>query len=220
MSREVGKMPNIRIDREVYRRLQQLAEPFVDTPNNVLRRVFGLDRDESRADGRAVSEKVSTEPTDEELLELYERGTQGGESKLKSSQAKLVASGTRSDRSKAVQRGRLGKRRRTPRAPAGTLLPEQEYVVPVLAALAERGGTAPAREIIEAVGKKLESRLTPTDKETNSSGVIRWQNRIQFVRLKLVEENLLAKGTPRGIWALTEPGRSRLDHSHEVSRVG
>lgn len=34
---------NIDIDDEVFGRLQQLAEPFVDTPNTVLRRVLQLD---------------------------------------------------------------------------------------------------------------------------------------------------------------------------------
>jgi predicted CopG family antitoxin len=36
-------MPTIRIDDEVYERLKKEAEPFVDTPNSVLRRVFELD---------------------------------------------------------------------------------------------------------------------------------------------------------------------------------
>jgi hypothetical protein len=35
-------MPTIRIDDEVYRYLQERAEPFTDNPNTVLRRLFGL----------------------------------------------------------------------------------------------------------------------------------------------------------------------------------
>jgi hypothetical protein len=34
----------IRIDDEVWRQLQQRAQPLVDTPNDVLRRVFALDK--------------------------------------------------------------------------------------------------------------------------------------------------------------------------------
>lgn len=34
--------PTIRIDHEVYARLQAAGEPFVDTPNSVLRRLLGL----------------------------------------------------------------------------------------------------------------------------------------------------------------------------------
>src|SRR5437899_1393973 len=34
--------PSVRIDEEVYRELQKRAEPFVDTPNSVLRRILDL----------------------------------------------------------------------------------------------------------------------------------------------------------------------------------
>jgi hypothetical protein len=35
--------PQIRVDEEVYEALKHKAEPFLDTPNSVLRRVLGLD---------------------------------------------------------------------------------------------------------------------------------------------------------------------------------
>lgn len=38
-------MPEIEIDDEVFALLQRQAEPFVDTPNDVLRRLVGLDVD-------------------------------------------------------------------------------------------------------------------------------------------------------------------------------
>jgi len=176
-------MPNVRIDREVFRWLQKRAVPFVDTPNDVLRRLAGLDGDESRTDD---------DPT---------RG---------SSHAKTGTSETRAGRPSATRHSRSGRRVRATRAPAGALLPEQEYVAPLLSFLSERGGSAPTREIIEAIGRKLASKLTPADRERTSSGVIRWQNRIQFVRLKLVEEGLLGRDSGRGIWSLTDAGRARL----------
>ena len=36
-------VPTIRVDDEVYERLQKAAKPFVDTPNSALRRLLGLD---------------------------------------------------------------------------------------------------------------------------------------------------------------------------------
>jgi hypothetical protein len=36
-------MPTIRVDDEVYERLQRQAKPFVDTPNSVLRKLLGLE---------------------------------------------------------------------------------------------------------------------------------------------------------------------------------
>jgi hypothetical protein len=40
------RMRSIEVDEEVYRALQQLARPFEDTPNTVLRRLLGLDKPE------------------------------------------------------------------------------------------------------------------------------------------------------------------------------
>jgi hypothetical protein len=40
-------MPTIRIDEDVYAWLQMQAKPFEDTPNSVLRRIAGLEIDES-----------------------------------------------------------------------------------------------------------------------------------------------------------------------------
>lgn len=37
-------MPVIRVDDDVFRELQKRAEPLVDTPNSVLRRLLGLDK--------------------------------------------------------------------------------------------------------------------------------------------------------------------------------
>lgn len=81
--------------------------------------------------------------------------------------------------------------------------------MPLLRALADRGGSASAREVIEAVGRDLASDLMPLDKEKLGSGVVRWENRVQFVRLRLVEQGLLAKDSPRGTWKLTDAGRQR-----------
>lgn len=36
-------MPTIRIDDEVWKELQKMAQPFVDSPNDVLRRLLSLD---------------------------------------------------------------------------------------------------------------------------------------------------------------------------------
>jgi hypothetical protein len=41
-SKEVGSMPTIRIDDEVFAVLQKRAQAFVDSPNDVLRRDYGL----------------------------------------------------------------------------------------------------------------------------------------------------------------------------------
>jgi Mrr N-terminal domain len=178
------QVPNIRVDQDVYSFLKDQAEPFVDTPNSVLRRLLGLEEQSVKDVAPAAADPPPT----------------------------------RAPRRPVAKTGKAGKgsrrrvRERGPRAVAGSLLPEQEYIVPLLRALAERGGSAPAREIIDSVGERLKDRLSPIDRDTLQSGVIRWQNRVQFVRLRLVEEGLLAKDSPRGVWSLTEAGHVRVSN--------
>jgi Mrr N-terminal domain len=102
-----------------------------------------------------------------------------------------------------------GQRRR--RAAAGTLLPESEYHRPILEAITEAGGRAPKQVVIDGVGKRLSERLTEVDREELDSGGIRWQSRIQFARLRLVDRGLIEKNAPRGTWAITEEGSKALE---------
>lgn len=73
----------IRIDAEVLAELQRLAQPLKDTPNSVLRRVFGLPQENTRADKRnprvakllesvkdLVGEKVQLQPHEKGYLVL------------------------------------------------------------------------------------------------------------------------------------------------------
>jgi hypothetical protein len=147
--------PSIDTDDEVFQIIKKNAEPFVDTPNTVLRRLLGLDRVDARP-----------EPA--------------------------------------------GEATETTRAAPGTLLPESEYEIPILRYLEERGGRAPSREVVEAVGEALADKLTEIDKQPLKSGDIRWENRTAFVRLRLVERGELAKKSPRGTWEISDKGRERL----------
>jgi hypothetical protein len=170
-------MISIEIDEEVFRELKTRAEPFVDTPNSVLRRELGLDDDE--ASERRKNE-LRVAPTPEV------------------------------PRDSTMKRGRRKSRRGRRRAPAGSLLPETEYVDPILRAIAAKGGRAPTREVIEDVGRIVGKRLTALDKERMESGAVRWHNRVQFTRLRMVDQGLLKRGSPRGVWEITEEGMRRV----------
>jgi Mrr N-terminal domain len=168
--------PTIRIDSEVLEKLKEHAEPFVDTPNTVLRRILSLP---PRAESLVVSED--------------------GDAPKRS----------RRRRPAKRQTGRRPASART-RAKPGTTLPDEEYELPILTILAENGGRAPTREVIDALGVRLDGRLTEADHDRLASGDIRWRNRAQFVRLKLIERGDMATGSPRGVWEITEEGRDRV----------
>jgi len=68
--------------------------------------------------------------------------------------------------------------------------------------------------LIEDVGRALEGKLTENDCELLGSGLTRWKNRVQFVRLKLVQAGLVKKDSPRGVWEITQSGREYLLNLH------
>lgn len=106
---------------------------------------------------------------------------------------------------------------KTKRATRGATLPDTEYELPVLQALTRIGGRAPAAEVIESVGQSLAPHLRDADLDQLASGEIRWRNRVQFARLRLVRSGDMANNSPRGTWEITSKGRSRIsandDHS-------
>ena len=96
------------------------------------------------------------------------------------------------------------------RARAGTILPEEEYTLPLLEVLQRHGGRVPAREVVEEVGQRLADQLTTLDKEIVQSGAARWRNRVQFARLRLIERGFLKKNSPRGLWEITKEGENYI----------
>ncbi len=102
------------------------------------------------------------------------------------------------------------------RAPKGSILPESEYEVPLLEALADLGGIAAALKVIEAIAPKLGGKLTGLDLQPLPSGRIRWHNRVQFTRLNLVRSGDLVGNSERGVWALSQQGMTRLNRAREA----
>ena len=172
----------IRIDQDVYDSLKAKAEPFVDSPNSVLRRLLKLD-------GHRAAPSLAVLPP-----------------------AKQSAKSPRTGKTVARPRKSKGRRRAKRAAPVaraitGSILPEERYELPILRALVAAGGSGPSREITAAAGRLLESELTDNDKAPLASGGLRWESRVQFVRLRLIERALMQRDTLRGIWAITEAGR-------------
>jgi hypothetical protein len=171
----------IEIDDDVFEVLKHHAEPFVDSPNDVLRRLLLAS---PRPNG-------GSEPTRERGHRQQTRGASHFPTKAR---RKRTAGGGRK------------------RAPSNALLSEEAYKIPLLSSLASAGGRMPTREAIAAVGECVRGQLKPMDREMlEHVGRERWEMRVQFVRLRLAEEGLLEKGSPRGVWEISGAGRSYLD---------
>jgi len=93
----------------------------------------------------------------------------------------------------------------------GLRTPEWAYRVPILESLVELGGRGRMREVLARVEAKIGHRLNDHDRERLESGEIRWRKTAMWCRQTLVEQGLLARDSPRGIWEITEKGRRWLE---------
>lgn len=144
-------MPTIRIDDEVMDALSKKVErPFKDTPNDVIRRLLGLDEAHSDGEGGGRREK-------------------------------------------------------------GKYLPMATCRRAILQVLSRReDGKADVPTVMGHVGKALATLLTPDDRKSLKSGMVRWENRVLWERFNMVKEGLLKGDSPRGVWEITSKGREYL----------
>lgn len=143
-------MKTIRVDDDVWRKLQKRANPFEDTPNSVLRRVFNLNR------------------------------------------------------SKVGRNGAV-------RAPRGEKTAQSAFREPILEALYAAGGSAKVADVLKSVEASMGAKLNAIDRQTLTTGALRWRNTAQWERNNMVEEGLLKKNTARGLWELTNKGVSAAE---------
>ena len=177
----------IEVDDDVFAEMQARAVPLVDTPNTVLRRLLGLSGD---AEAMLGSRDGASE-----------HGSQGDGGSDGAGRAR------RRSRRAGEMHSRKGERPKRRRAATGTIAPESIYRIPILEALDERGGRAPKREALDAVGKKVAGQLLEADHEIMGNEP-RWKKRAQFMRLRLIQEGLMEQGSPRGLWEITDAGRA------------
>ena len=180
---------SIYIEEDVFIELQKRAVPLVDDPSSVLRRVLGLP-EPGAVPNTAATEQQPRAPDPRPAPRSSRKAPTAKESKRQKRSSQST--------------------NRPKRAATGSLLPQAEYELPLLESLVELGGSGPASEVIDRVGSKLNGRLTAADRSTLASGDVRWRNRVQFVRIGLVKEGLIARKSPRGIWEITGAGRERL----------
>lgn len=93
-----------------------------------------------------------------------------------------------------------------------------EYEAPIVAALAERGGRAPRREILAAVGEAMAHRHGAADLEPLPSGPPRWKPRLGKALTRLVRRGWLVADSGRGEWELTERGWAKARREPQRDR--
>jgi len=86
--------------------------------------------------------------------------------------------------------------------------PEEKFILPILEALIELGGEAYTKDVLERVHAKMKNILNIYDyEELSSNNQKRWEIAARWAKHKMVEEGLLDRNAPRGVWRITERGR-------------
>lgn len=76
----------------------------------------------------------------------------------------------------------------------------------ILKVLLNEGGRAHLSKVKEYIKRKLGHRFDQHDVDYTQSNAVVWENRVEWQRLVMRQEGLIAPDSPRGIWELTEKG--------------
>jgi len=110
------------------------------------------------------------------------------------------------------QKARRHKAPRYQKLQPGLRTPEDKFRIPILQSLVESGGSAPINTVLDKVERLVGDRFNAYDRQTLPSDptIPRWRNTAQWARHAMVEEGLLSSNSPRGVWEITDTGRTFL----------
>ncbi len=97
------------------------------------------------------------------------------------------------------------------RGPHGLVTPQRDFRLPLLKSLVEMGGRGRTRVVLDRVGEMMVSKLNDLDKAFLANGrEIRWRNAVCWERNECVKAGLLVRGSPKGIWEISDHGRQYI----------
>jgi restriction system protein len=100
------------------------------------------------------------------------------------------------------------------RKASGDITPQDDYSRPLLEVLVELGGKAKTKDVLDRLGPKMKNTLKPKDYELHKSKAhqVRWRNTAQWARNIMVnDDGRMKKGSPSGIWEISDKGRAWLN---------
>jgi hypothetical protein len=99
------------------------------------------------------------------------------------------------------------------RLPRGAKTPQRAYIRPILQTLVKFGGSADADDVLREIERIMGASFNARDLESLASNADepRWRNTAQWTRWQLVKQGLLRRGSPRGVWEITDAGRRYLE---------
>lgn len=86
--------------------------------------------------------------------------------------------------------------------------PQKEFRAPILIALHRLGGSGSKQAVTTAVLPQVQDKLKDADFEMMQTGERRWENAVAWERSDLKKEGYLRSDSRRGLWELSEQGRT------------
>lgn len=101
----------------------------------------------------------------------------------------------------------IQKRKKRKKLKEGLRTPNEKYIIPILESLIELGGKAQRSKVMNKIHEKMKDILNKYDYEYLPSGKhIRWRNTAQWCKFQLIQQGLMSKDSPFGIWEITKEG--------------
>jgi hypothetical protein len=100
------------------------------------------------------------------------------------------------------------------RRKSGEITSMPDFFRPLLESLVEMGGSGKLNDVLDRIGEKMKEQLKASDWESHKSPPhqIRWRNTAEWARNHMVNKSgLMKKGSPRGIWEISDKGREWLE---------
>lgn len=118
---------------------------------------------------------------------------------------------------KTPRKKQPGQRVMTTMLKQGLRTPNEAFMLPILQALVQLGGSGRVIEVLDRVERMMKEQLNKYDYESLPSNPkeLRWRNNAQWARLNLVQAGYLASDSPRGIWEISEAGRALVLEAKE-----
>jgi restriction system protein len=107
-------------------------------------------------------------------------------------------------------------RRNLGRVAPGVRTSKYAYCRPILQSLIELGGRAEVRDVLARVERAMHHVLVEADYEPLASNpnMLHWDNNAQWARDYMVRDGRLKKGSPHGIWEISEAGQAYVANRH------
>jgi tetratricopeptide (TPR) repeat protein len=95
----------------------------------------------------------------------------------------------------------------------GLMTSKDEFYFPILEALARLEGTGSVQQVLNIVEDLMREELNQYDYAPlpSSSNSVRWKKTAQWARYNMVQNGWLASDSPRGVWEMTDEGRTALE---------